>query len=139
MINETIHLEISSNPKLALFLRRTVSQISEMVGFDEEETNRIALAIDEAFTNIIKHSYKMDFSQKVRLVFSFEENSHLGIEIQDDATPLNKEKIKSRNLEEVRPGGLGVHLIHCIMDKIEYTPGKKKGNSLYMYKKLLPK
>ena len=93
------------------------------------------MAVDEAFTNVIRHTYRMEFGQKVRVRLSFLENDHLHIELEDDGPPMDPARIKSRALEEIKPGGLGVHFIHTIMDRVEYLPGDS-GNSLRMWKYL---
>ena len=45
---------------------------------------------------------------------------------------------KSRELDEIRPGGLGVYLIKSVMDFTEWSFDEKSGNKLYMYK-ILPR
>ena len=41
-------------------VRNEITSLSHAAGFDEEWTGRIVLAIDEAITNIIRHTYKND-------------------------------------------------------------------------------
>ena len=65
MFQETIYLQLPSNPKVASFLRSCIQKSCDMVGFEEEQMDMIVLALDEAFTNIIRHGYNMDFSQKI--------------------------------------------------------------------------
>ena len=43
--------------------------------------------------------------------------------------------IKSRNLDEVRPGGLGVHIIKAVMDEVSYEKRNPIGMRLTMTKK----
>jgi serine/threonine-protein kinase RsbW len=42
--------------------------------------------------------------------------------------------MKGRNLEDVRPGGLGIHLINRVFDIFEFDEKKKKGNRLKLVK-----
>ena len=60
----------------------------------------------------------------------------VGIVIEDDARQVDPEKIRGRNLEEIRPGGLGVHIIHQIMDSVLYEKRDASGMRLTMEKRL---
>ena len=59
------------------------------------------------------------------------------IKIFDFAENVDLDSIQSRDLDDIRPGGLGVHIIHQVMDSVEYKnqPGAT-GNVLEMRKKL---
>jgi anti-sigma regulatory factor (Ser/Thr protein kinase) len=62
-----------------------------------------------------------------------------GIEIllADKGVPLKPATLKSRPLDEIRPGGLGLHFIRESMDEVEFS--RKKGkNLLRMVKYLSP-
>ena len=56
--------------------------------------------------------------------------------IEDHAKKVDPSKIKSRDLEGVRPGGLGVRIIKEIMDEVEYTPRDERGMRVTMIKRL---
>ena len=47
---------------------------------------------------------------------------------------VDREKIVSRPLDEVRPGGLGVHFINEMMDEVEYDTSPKIGTILRLTK-----
>ena len=40
--------------------------------------------------------------------------------MEDDGTPVIPEKIKPRNLDDVKPGGLGTFFINQIMDSVSF-------------------
>ena len=53
----------------------------------------------------------------------------------DFAEQVDRDTIKSRVLVDVRPGGLGVHFIHQVMDVVEYKDrDDEPGNMLEMRK-----
>jgi sigma-B regulation protein RsbU (phosphoserine phosphatase) len=55
----------------------------------------------------------------------------------DFAQPVEVAKIRSRPLDEVRPGGLGVHLMRSVMDHVEFLPPPAGiGNLLQMVKRI---
>lgn len=87
---------------------------------DEEAIEQIVLAVDEACTNIIRHALAGD-PKPVHLAGELS-GSTLKIVLRDYGTPCDPARIKSRDLDEIRPGGLGVHIIHRVFDRVEYAP-----------------
>jgi anti-sigma regulatory factor (Ser/Thr protein kinase) len=62
------------------------------------------------------------------------------IVIEDEAQQIDPALIRSRDLDEIRPGGLGVHIIKTIMDEAAYEKrsdgkGGTGGMRLTMMKK----
>ena len=47
---------------------------------------------------------------------------------------IDPKHIESRPLDEVRPGGIGVHLIKSTMDSVEYRKNAHGGTTLSMMK-----
>jgi len=46
-------------------------------------------------------------------------------------------KVKPRDLEDIRPGGLGTHFIREVMDEVEFLrPPNDSGNILRMVKRI---
>lgn len=137
MLSEIVKLELSGNPQLCSLVRKFIGHVCEKTGFSEDATAGIVLAVDEAFSNIIRHTYRMDFQQRITIVASFHEESHLEIRLIDEGPPINPADIRGRPIEELRPGGLGVHFMRSIMDSVEYLP-HTKGNVLRMVKYVEP-
>ncbi len=117
-------------------LRSVVGDTARLAGFDDKAAFDIMLAVDEAGQNVIRHGYGEDTSGDMELVISrCAEN--LVYELFDSAETVDPTTIKSRDLEDVKPGGLGVHLIHEIMDSVEFLPRSQEGgNILRMIKKV---
>ena len=57
--------------------------------------------------------------------------------LRDYGRSCDPEKIRSRALEDVRPGGVGVHIIKQIFDEVTYQPCAR-GTKLVLEKKLVP-
>lgn len=136
MLNEKIHIRLSSNPKMATFLRNCLEKSCQMVGFPDEQSDMIILAVDEAFTNVIRHGYKMDFTQKIDVSIQIREEKEIEIKMQDDAPLIDISDIRSRDLKDIQPGGLGIHFLYSIMDKVEFTIMENR-NALIMKKFLV--
>ena len=101
-----------------------------------KEIKEIELGTDEAVTNIIKHSYKEENKKNIiEVELEFSENK-LIIHLYDNGTPVNEEKIKPRELSDVKPGGLGTYFINKIMDEVIWNSSDKWVNHLILVKYL---
>lgn len=137
----TISLEFQSNPKMLCGVRELIAHISERMGFASDESTRIKLAIDEALANVIRHGYERreDGPIQMKVWFSpshgVQETPSLRVVIEDEGVQVDPEQICGRNLNEIRPGGLGVHIIKEIMDEVCYEKKPGGGMRLTMVKR----
>lgn len=132
---DVVELLIPSDPRLLRVVRTTVTQMSDLAGFSEEEQKSTALAVDEACSNIIKHAYGGK-SQRPILIRCELLGNGLRVRLRDFGRKADLKKIKSRELDDIRPGGLGIHLIRSVMDVVEYDNSFEVGNSLTLVKYL---
>ncbi len=150
-----IRVELRSNPLLLAGVREMVSSVAKRLGFTDEACGQIALAVDEALCNVIRHGYQRAVDRPIWLsVFALggvwtplpggvggaaqvqdERPDALKIVIEDEARQVDPEQIRSRDLEEIRPGGLGVHIIKTVMDEAVYERRAGVGMRLTMVKK----
>lgn len=105
-------------------------------GCGQEYVYTATLAVDEAVCNIIRHAYGEEDTGEIILEILRLENT-LAFRLIDFAPPIDPAKVKSRDLADVRPGGLGVYLIRQIMDTLSFEkPPAGAGNLLVMTRKL---
>jgi len=130
-----IEIRITSDPRFLIIVRAMISQLCDLLECSTEEQRKIVLAVDEACANIIKHTYQGDRSQTIDIFCKVDEDN-LEIVLQDCGPPLDVERIVPRDLDEVRPGGLGTHFIRSIMDEVTYTHKEGCGNVLRMVRRL---
>jgi anti-sigma regulatory factor (Ser/Thr protein kinase) len=90
------------------------------LGFRTFEVDGVVLAIHEACTNVIKHGYRGDTTQRIDLTVLVTPESFT-VEIQDYCAPQDIGAIKPRALHDIRPGGLGTHFMQAIMDEVTYS------------------
>lgn len=140
LLKSPLRLQIASTPTHLPIVRAAVERFAGMVGFDETTSGKIMLAVDEALTNIIKHAYHGRDDRPIeitlRTVAAQPGKQALRIELRDWGTPAEREDIRSRDLEDIRPGGLGVHIMNSIMDEVQYAPAGDEGTRLMMTKSL---
>lgn len=117
-------------------VRQTLAEQFERLGLEPELAHRLILAVDEAAANVVRHAYCG--SGEGELVLSLVlEGSDLCFCIRDFAPPVDCSKIRPRDPTEVRPGGLGVHLIDQVMDSWSVAP-HPEGGHLWQARKRIP-
>ena len=121
-------LAVYSNPKWLTVVRGAVERLAETLGFPAVESRSITRAVDEALTNIVRHSYANRLDEPIVLYFRRTERPHdgqvqKGLEILlcDRGPEVDPSRLQGRPLEEIRPGGLGLHFIRQAMDTVEFT------------------
>ena len=133
---ELFEIRFPAKPERLCLVRALVKQTAEVVGCSEGLGEKLVIAVNEACMNVMQHAYKDDDSGEIVLQI-LNENSHLLFRLMDYAEPVDLDSVKSRDLEDVRPGGLGIHFIKEIMDDCEMGHlDKDKGNYLEMKKKI---
>ena len=99
------------------------------------QKDELVLAIAEAAQNIVKHAYKDVTETKdiMQIKISFKDNE-LTIGFYDKGKPVNKENIKHRKLDDIKPGGLGTFFIQQIMDEVVFKEATGWHNHLVLTK-----
>ncbi|MGQ0626934.1 MAG: ATP-binding protein [Phycisphaerales bacterium] len=143
-----IRIELRSNPLYLSGMREMLASVARRLGFSDEASGQMALALDEALCNVIRHGYGKAPDMPIWITLAplggvttpdlMHANGNpttgLRIVVEDEAKQVDPSVIKSRNLEDIRPGGLGVHIIHQIMDEVRYEKREGKGMRLTMVK-----
>jgi serine/threonine-protein kinase RsbW len=131
-----IQLCVMSQPRLLGAVRALVETFAERIGFCERGRGELVLAIDEAMTNIIRHGY--DHAEDCRIWMSLrtlaEPSLGIRIEIEDHQASFDPEELPERDLEEVRPGGLGLHLIRRLTRTCRHEARPEGGMRLVIEK-----
>ena len=101
-------------------------EVFEKFKIQEDLREELVLAIAEAAQNIVKHAYKDFPNTEDRMAVSIScENNKLEISFFDKGKPVEKNKVKHRAIDDVKPGGLGTFFIQQIMDSIQFQEGKE--------------
>lgn len=129
-------LNLPGHAQSLIMVRRAVEAAATSCGFAKEQTQDIVLAVDEACQNVVRHAYDGQGVGDIVVDLRREKGEFLVL-IRDFAVAIDPEQIKSRDLDDVRPGGLGVHFIREIMDNMDYLPSPDgQGNLLRLKKQI---
>lgn len=111
--------------------RRSLDAVGEIHGYVEEflgeqdvsrdDVRTVMLAVEELFTNMVKYG---NGSADVEIDLARNE-AEIAVRLTDfDVEPFDLTAVPDirvdQPLEERRPGGLGIHLIKQMMDRVEY-------------------
>lgn len=132
---ETIELVLNSNPRWLQVVRALADQVARAAGLPDRERDHLKLAVGEACANIIVHSYGGDPAGKMIVTFCLDDQK-VEVVLRDFGKKVRPEDLQPRDLDEIRPGGLGVHLIRCVMDEVEYDTTPEQGTALRLVKYL---
>ena len=124
-----------SDTALLAGIRAEVQAFLSDSGFDETSGTLMVLALDEACTNIIRYAYE-HACKPVRLEMS-RHRGRVRFVLRDYGRSCDPAKIRSRALDDIRPGGLGVHIIRQAFDHVDYSP-QRRGTKLTL-EKMIPR
>ena len=135
---DEIKLELTSDVRELPAIRDQFRAFVRALGWDEHDMADIVLAADEALTNVIRHGYGSQPGNHIQMyarrVVDPQRGAGIEIVIHDRARQVPLEKICGRDLDDVRPGGLGVHIIRSLMDESAYSHRDGGGMQLVMRK-----
>lgn len=116
-------------------IRELVKTACEQFAVDEKRTNLVVLAIDEACANVIRHGYHYD-KNGVLCIEAYEQDGY-GVFLIKDQCPKICESILQPSKEELlAPGGLGLNMIHQVMDSVKLVSHDDTGNHLELKLKI---
>ncbi|MCD4699627.1 MAG: ATP-binding protein [Phycisphaerae bacterium] len=134
--DSSIKLSIASTPAHLPVVRSAVESVCKLMGFDEATRGDIVLAVDEALANVIKHAYQGSNDKPIEITLRSigGDKTTLQVELRDWGRQVDPDAMKSRDLDDIRPGGLGVHIMERCMDEVKYAHAPDGGTLLTLVK-----
>jgi anti-sigma regulatory factor (Ser/Thr protein kinase) len=132
MQRQLLHKRFAALSEQLRQVREWVRDTALSCGISEEHAARIVIGVNEACMNIITHAYGAEPGD-IELDISLQD-AQLVIQLTDFARTVDCSKIKSRDLDDIRPGGLGVHFIQEVMDEVEYRPRTQGDGNIVVMK-----
>ncbi|MGG4493365.1 anti-sigma B factor RsbW [Brevibacillus reuszeri] len=123
---DKIQLTFPSQAEYLGVARLTVSGVANRMGFSYEDIEDIKLAVGEACTNAVEHAYEEDgeagsiqmschvYPDRLVIVITDEGMGFAGEFKADQLTPI----YSGREIDDLEEGGLGLYLIHTLMDEV---------------------
>ena len=118
-------------------IRAYVGKRARAAGFNDKEVYSVQLATDEAASNIIEHAYEGVPNGRIELTCEFKDD-RLTITLLDRGKSFDPSKVAEpdvkADLSERKIGGLGIYLMHKLMDEVRYK-STAAGNLLTLVKR----
>jgi len=111
---------------------------AQEAGFNSKDTYAVKLAVDEACSNIIEHSYGEEKDTEICCSYEILKDG-LKITIQDWGKPFTPDEIPEPNFDvdlcDLEPRGAGLYFMKKLMDKVKFDFESGDGNILVMIKR----
>ncbi len=135
-MHKDVCIEIRSDPALLRLARGIVRGYLDACLLSSDKIMEVVLAVDEACTNAMRHSYGGACEGRLKLSLGPYRD---GIEIvlQDKGAPAPADKVCRKavvtpDIESLKPGGLGVGILYEVFDEVVFVPGAERGNRVRM-------
>lgn len=122
-----LDLVLVSDAHLLSVVRAAIERLTEVTGFSPPEVRSITRAVDEAVANVIRHAYDNRPNQRIEVcckrvsgMLKGQRREGLEIQLLDKGLPFDRKKLTARSLDEVKPGGLGLHFMRDSMDIMQH-------------------
>ena len=125
----TLVIEIPSQTSYLALVRDLAKKMAETAGFPSATAEQVALAVDEATTNIIEHAYRGEPGREIELRLE-DRGPELRVELIDTGRMVDPRAVPrvdlGRYAAERRTGGLGMHLMEKIMDSVTFRRSARR-------------
>jgi serine/threonine-protein kinase RsbW len=125
-------------------IRQAVLGVCARAGLEHERTAQLEMAVDEACSNIIEHSYggedqpRLELAEDALRVHFLRTRDRIVVEIFDRGTGFDFGSTPAVSppdyLTTDRQRGLGLYIIRCFVDDASYQRGTPQGNCLRLTK-----
>jgi len=115
--------------------------VAHRLSLSEKCLFEVELAVEEAATNVISHAYP-EAEKGMLLIGASESSGFLTVSLTDWGVPLDPRAVKpfdlSAPLEQRIRGGMGLHFIHTLMDRVTRETARQPGdpNVLHLAKRI---
>jgi serine/threonine-protein kinase RsbW len=127
-------VEFSSHTANLALMRNCVRKFLNAYPFSEKQRLLMVLGVDEACTNVIRYAYRLRDDQLISLQMEGMRTC-VRVRLRDYGEQVVPTQMKGRSHDMIRPGGLGLFLIHNAFDEIDYIH-KRRGTELVLTKNL---
>ena len=122
-------ISIPSQTSFLGLVREVTKKMAESAGFTDGTAERLALAVDEATTNVIEHAYHGSGDREIELRYE-DRGPDFRVEIVDTGQMVDPRAVPRVDLDrfvsERRTGGLGMHLMEKIMDSVTFRRSARR-------------
>ena len=118
-------------------IQAVMARFANQARLGDQDVFEFRVALDEACVNIIEHAYENDPTGEIEVNIQTLPGM-CAISLTDFGQPFDPRSVPHPMLgiplEDMKPGGLGLHLMRKMADEVSYTVGRES-NTLLMVKR----
>jgi serine/threonine-protein kinase RsbW len=120
--SRTVKLDIASRLDMLEMVQTVLTHLSALVGFDEEATHYMSVAVRESVVNAIKHGNRGDEGKRVALAFTLEPGT-LEVSVRDEGGGFDPDTVPNPTAVEnlLKVDGRGIFFMRSFMDDVTYA------------------
>lgn len=107
-------------------IRDFVVHLAQRAGLGEMALMDIAVAVEEASVNVIKHAHQNDEAKPLRLQIKIDKQN-LTVLVRDQGQGFDPKQLDEQNARELlakpKPGGRGILMMKMMMDEVYFDGG----------------
>jgi serine/threonine-protein kinase RsbW len=133
----TVTLDVASRFEMLDIVQTVLVQCCSLLGFDDEATHYMSVAVRESVVNAIKHGNKQDQSKRVHVQFTLQEKA-LEVQVGDQGEGFNPESIPDPLAPEnlLKAYGRGIFFMRQFMDEVQHSFPPRGGTVVRMLKRV---
>lgn len=133
----TVRLDIASRFELLELVQTALTHAAGLVGFDEDATHYMSVALRESVVNAIKHGNRQDETKRVRIEFLLQPRA-LEITVADEGCGFDPGGVADPLADEnlLKTDGRGIFFMRSFMDEVRYVFPSGGGTAVHMTKRL---
>jgi len=135
--NRTVRLDVASRFEMLDVVQTVLIQVCSILGFDDESTHHLNVAVRESVVNAIKHGNQQDETKRVDVQFTLGDRA-LEVQVRDQGAGFHPEELPDPLSPEniLKAYGRGIFFMRQFMDEVSYSFPAKGGTVVRMLKKL---
>ena len=133
----TVKLDIASRFEMLDVVQTVVTHLATLVGFGEDATHYMSVAVRESVVNAIKHGNVLDAEKRVLIHFTIGAQA-LEVSIHDQGEGFDQSSIPDPLAQEnlLKVDGRGIFFMKSFMDEVTYAFPPQGGTLVRMLKRL---
>jgi serine/threonine-protein kinase RsbW len=132
-------MDIASRFEMLEMVQTVLTHVAGLLGFDEEATHYMSVAVRESVVNAIKHGNLLDEAKRVSLEFVLHPDA-LEVQVRDEGRGFDPGGVPDPLAEEnlLKPAGRGIFFMRSFMDEVSYSFSPRGGTAVKMVKRRSP-
>jgi serine/threonine-protein kinase RsbW len=133
----TVTLDVSSRFEMLDVVQTVLLQCCGLVGFDEEASHYMSVAVRESVVNAIKHGNQQDESKRVHVRFTLQDRA-LEVEVRDQGKGFDLTEVPDPLAPEnlLKAYGRGIFFMRQFMDEVQHSFPPRGGTVVRMLKRV---